>query len=237
MSYHDHGCAEMFTKAEKPVPYASVLAEIHYESIRNAMAHAKAHLLSLDFGIGLDSNMPRRGVVSMGWDMHTPYWSCTYSLVSRAPTLSSGNSAVKPLMRVNSLVILPPWSWTFCFALSSSSGEAPDLRVTLSSQTVLVQGQLEEAGLTLTAGMVGNVGAISRRRRGGLVCFGCAWYGMCFHDRSGRGAYLCKQTSQPWTRGPAHVIVEAPHHACVSRPSNYCPSTPPAHVDRVDPYR
>jgi hypothetical protein len=38
---------------------------------------------------------------------------------------------VKPLMSVNSFVILPPWSWTFCFALSSSSWEAPDLRVTL----------------------------------------------------------------------------------------------------------
>ena len=38
---------------------------------------------------------------------------------------------VKPLMRVNSFVILPPWSWTFFLACSSWSGEAPSLRVTL----------------------------------------------------------------------------------------------------------
>ena len=40
-----------------------------------------------------------------------------------------GAAYVKPGMIVNSLVILPPASVTFFFAASSSSLEAPDLRV------------------------------------------------------------------------------------------------------------
>ncbi len=42
---------------------------------------------------------------------------------------------VKPLMRVNSLTILPPWFCTSFFAFSSSCSEAPDFRVTYGSQT------------------------------------------------------------------------------------------------------
>ena len=44
--------------------------------------------------------------------------------------LRNAGTYVKPLIRVNSLVILPPCSVTCFFAFSSSSLEAPDLRVT-----------------------------------------------------------------------------------------------------------
>jgi hypothetical protein len=40
-----------------------------------------------------------------------------------------GETYVKPGMMVNSLVILPPWSLTFCFAAASSSLETPSFSV------------------------------------------------------------------------------------------------------------
>ena len=40
---------------------------------------------------------------------------------------------MKPLISLNSLVILPPESVTFFFAASSSEAEAPDLSVTFNS--------------------------------------------------------------------------------------------------------
>jgi hypothetical protein len=55
-------------------------------------------------------------------------WICSF--VCKTPTLSSGNSTVKPLISVNSCLISPPESLAFDFALLSSSGEAFSFSVT-----------------------------------------------------------------------------------------------------------
>lgn len=85
-------------------------------------------LLSLDLGVGLDSNVvvALEGVDFVRGEVGTAR--------IRQLSVHDGREAVKPyvkpLIRVNSLVILPPWSVTFFFAFSSSSAEAPELRVT-----------------------------------------------------------------------------------------------------------
>ena len=63
---------------------------------------------------------------------------------------------VKPLISLNSFVILPPWSSTCFFAASSCSGEAPDLRVTYPHvrHTHMLRSKV---GHTLTAGMLRDV--------------------------------------------------------------------------------
>jgi len=54
------------------------------------------------------------------------------SLVESVPTLSSGNSTVKALIKVNSCVIVPPDDLAVSLALLSSSGLAPSFNVTLN---------------------------------------------------------------------------------------------------------
>lgn len=61
---------------------------------------------------------------------------------------------VKPLMRVNSLVTLPPWSDTCFFAFSSSLLEAPDLRVTCNRRQMEALRTARFGQLTLMAGIL-----------------------------------------------------------------------------------
>jgi hypothetical protein len=119
----------------------------------NAMVWYGIRLLGVDLRVGFDGDVivGRERVDLVFGELGTSRLDVN---ICRGVDRSQMETYVKPLIRVNSLVILPPWSVTCFFAFSSSSLEAPDLRVTCSGYQMKDLGTARFEQRTLMAGIL-----------------------------------------------------------------------------------